>query len=267
MDLNLIEKNPKISSMQNGVSPISKMKIIEADKIKKESQYWIEHFKYKQNLINQLEMLKNEKPEKSLKSSQISQFQKEQEILCDNLFKLNQITKYSQLKLGTNFDKMKKIESNEEAQKQKLKIIFEKNVQKIKEIEKTQEDINIQKQLLNSWYENVEKMKNDITNIRKENSNTIDNLCAQYSLEDKEFKNITKMYNLLCNITKYKMLNIEKDEKQESQMVKGYLLNATNGNILNYNIQMKQNESVENKASKVFNFWKTYIDFNKRDSN
>ena len=267
MDLNLIEKNPKISSMQNGVSPISKMKIIEADKIKKESQYWIEHFKYKQNLINQLEMLKNEKPEKSLKSSQISQFQKEQEILCDNLFKLNQITKYSQLKLGTNFDKMKKIESNEEAQKQKLKIIFEKNVQKIKEIEKTQEDINIQKQLLNSWYENVEKMKNDITNIRKENSNTIDNLCAQYSLEDKEFKNITKMYNLLCNITKYKMLNIEKDEKQESQMVKGYLLNATNGNILNYNIQMKQNESVENKASKVFNFWKTYINFNNKDQN
>ena len=110
-------------------------------------------------------------------------------------------------------------------------------------------------------------MKNDITNIRKENSNTIDNLCAQYSLEDKEFKNITKMYNLLCNITKYKMLNIEKDEKQESQMVKGYLLNATNGNILNYNIQMKQNESVENKASKVFNFWKTYINFNNKDQN
>ena len=130
MDINLIENNPKISSKQNDVSPISKMKIIAADKIKKESQYWIEHFKYKQNLINQLEMLKNEKPEKSLKSSQISQFQKEQEILCDNLFKLNQITKYSQLKLGTNYDKMKKIESNEEAQKQKLKIIFEKNVRK-----------------------------------------------------------------------------------------------------------------------------------------
>ena len=265
MDINLNENNPKISSKQNDVSPISKMKIIAADKIKKESQYWIEHFKYKQNLINQLEMLKNEKPEKSLKSSQISQFQKEQEILCDNLFKLNQITKYSQLKLGTNFDKMKKIESNEEAQKQKLKIIFEKNVEKIKEIEKTQEDINIQKQLLNSWYDNVEKMKNDITNIRKENSNTIDNLCAQYSLEDKEFKNRTKMYNLLCNITKYRMLNIENDEKQESQMVKGYLLNATNGNILNYNIKMKQNESVENKASKVFNFWKTFVNFNNKD--
>ncbi len=61
------------------------------------------------------------------------------------------------------------------------------------------------------------------------------------------------------------MLNIENDEKQESQMVKGYLLNATNGNILNYNIKMKQNESVENKASKVFNFWKTFVNFNNKD--
>ena len=52
---------------------------------------------------------KNEKPEKSTKTSQISQFQKEQEILCDNLYKLNQITKYSQIKLGTNFNKMKKM--------------------------------------------------------------------------------------------------------------------------------------------------------------
>ena len=74
------------------------------------------------------------------------------------------------------------------------------------------------------------------------------------------------MYNLMCNITKYRILNIEKNENQDNQLVKGYLLNATNGNILNYNIKMKQNESVENKASKVFNFWKTFINFNKNDS-
>jgi len=267
MDKNLSENYQKISPIQSDVSPISKMKIIAADKTRKESQYWIEHFKYKQNLINQLEMLKNEKPEKNTKISQISQFQKEQEILCDNLYKLNQITKYSQLKLGTNFNKMKKIESNEEAQKQQLKVIFENNLEKIKEIEKTQEDIYVQKQLLNAWYENVEKMKNDISNTRKENSNAIDNLCTQYSMEDKDFKNATKMYNLLCNITKYTVINIEKDENLENQIVKGYLLNASNGNIMNYNIKMKNNESVENKASKVFNFWKTYIDFNKNDSN
>ena len=267
MDKNLSENYQKTSPIQNDVSPISKMKIIAADKTRKESQYWIEHFKYKQNLINQLEMLKNEKPEKSTKTSQISQFQKEQEILCDNLYKLNQITKYSQLKLGTNFNKMKKIENNEEVQKQNLKTIFEKNLEKIKEIEKTQEDIYVQKQLLNSWYENVEKMKNDISNTRKENANTIDNLTNQYSIEDKEFKNATKMYNLLCNITKYAVIGIDKDENHESQEVKGYLLNPSNGNVMNYNIKMKNNESVENKASKVFNFWKTYIDFNKRDSN
>ena len=263
MDKNNLENLQKISPMQNDVSPISKMKIIAADRTRKESQYWIEHFKYKQNLINQLEMLKNEKPEKSTKTSQISQFQKEQEILCDNLYKLNQITKYSQIKLGTNFNKMKKIESNEEAQKQRLKIIFEKNIEKIKEIEKIQDDIYVQKQLLNAWDENVEKMKNDISNTRKKNANAIDNLCAQYSIEDKEFKNNTKMYNLLCNITKYTVINIEKDENMESQEVKGYLLNASNGNVMSYNIKMKNNESVENKASKVFNFWKTYIDFNK----
>ena len=231
MDKNNLENLQKISPMQNDVSPISKMKIIAADRTRKESQYWIEHFKYKQNLINQLEMLKNEKPEKSTKTSQISQFQKEQEILCDNLYKLNQITKYSQIKLGTNFNKMKKIESNEEAQKQRLKIIFEKNIEKIKEIEKIQDDIYVQKQLLNAWDENVEKMKNDISNTRKENANAIDNLCAQYSIEDKEFKNNTKMFNLLCNITKYTVINIEKDENMESQEVKGYLLNASNGNV------------------------------------
>ena len=267
MDKNPSENISKTSFNPNDVSPISKMKIIAANKSKQESQYWIEHFKYKQNLINQLEMLKNEKPEKSTKSTQISQFAKEQEILCDNLYKLNYISKYSQVKLGNNFNRMKKIESNEEVQKQKLKSIYENNLEKIKEIQKTQEEINVQKNLLNSWYENVEKMKNDITNTRKENATNIDNLCNQYSLEDKEFKNVSRMYNLMSHITMYKVINIEKDENQESQEVKGYLLNASNGNVLNYNIMMKKNESVENKASKVFNFWKAFVNFNENNSN
>ena len=166
-----------------------------------------------------------------------------------------------------NFNRMKKIESNEEVQKQKLKSIYENNLEKIKEIQKTQEEINVQKNLLNSWYENVEKMKNDITNTRKENATNIDNLCNQYSLEDKEFKNVSRMYNLMSHITMYKVINIEKDENQESQEVKGYLLNASNGNVINYNIMMKKNESVENKASKVFNFWKAFVNFNENNSN
>ena len=267
MDKNQNENQSKISSNPNDVSPISKMKIIAANKSKQESQYWIEHFKYKQNLLNQLEILKNEKPEKSTKSSQISQFSKEQEILCDNLYKLDYITKYSQIKLGNNLNKMKKIESSEEIQKQKLKEIYEKNIEKIKEIQKIQEDINVQKQLLNSWNENVEKMKNNISNTRKENNNIIDNLCGQYSFEDKEFKNITKMYNLLSNITGYKVINIKEEENKEAQEVKGYLLNNKNGDIMDYNIKMKKNESVENKASKVFNFWKTFVNFNENNSN
>ena len=267
MDKNQNENQSKISSNPNDVSPISKMKIIAANKSKQESQYWIEHFKYKQNLLNQLDLLKNEKPEKSTKSSQISQFSKEQEILCDNLYKLNYITKFSQIKLGNNLDKMKKIESSEEIQKQKLKEIYEKNLEKIKEIQKYQEDINIQKQLLNTWYENVEKMKNDISNARKESSNTIDNLCGQYSFEDKEYKNITRMYNLLSNITEYKITDIKKDENEDTQEVRGCFLNNINGDIMSYNIKMKKNESVENKATKVFNFWKTFVNFNKNNSN
>ena len=267
MDKNQNENQSKISSNPNDVSPISKKKIIAANKSKQESQYWIEHFKYKQNLLNQLDLLKNEKPEKSTKSSQISQFSKEQEILCDNLYKLNYITKFSQIKLGNNLDKMKKIESSEEIQKQKLKEIYEKNLEKIKEIQKYQEDINIQKQLLNTWYENVEKMKNDISNARKESSNTIDNLCGQYSFEDREYKNITKMYNLLSNITEYKITDIKKDENEDTQEVRGRFLNNINGDIMSYNIKMKKNESVENKATKVFNFWKTFVNFNKNNSN
>ena len=267
MDKNQNENQSKISSNPNDVSPISKMKIIAANKSKQESQYWIEHFKYKQNLLNQLDLLKNEKPEKSIKSSQISQFSKEQEILCDNLYKLNYITKFSQIKLGNNLDKMKKIESSEEIQKQKLKEIYEKNLEKIKEIQKYQEDINIQKQLLNTWYENVEKMKNDISNARKESSNTIDNLCGQYSFEDKEYKNITRMYNLLSNITEYKITDIKKDENEDTQEVRGRFLNNINGDIMSYNIKMKKNESVENKATKVFNFWKTFVNFNENNSN
>ena len=266
MDKNQNENQSKISSNPNDVSPISKMKIIAANKSKQESQYWIEHFKYKQNLLNQLDLLKNEKPEKSTKSSQISQFSKEQEILCDNLYKLNYITKFSQIKLGNNLDKMKKIESSEEIQKQKLKEIYEKNLEKIKEIQKYQEDINIQKQLLNTWYENVEKMKNNISNTRKENTNIIDNLCGQYSFEDREYKNITKMYNLLSNITEYKITDIKKDENEDTQEVRGRFLNNINGDIMSYNIKMKKNESVENKASKVFNFWKTFVNFNENNS-
>ena len=161
---------------------------------------------------------------------------------------------------------MKKIESSEEIQKQKLKEIYEKNIEKIKEIQKIQEDINVQKQLLNSWNENVEKMKNNISNTKKENTNIIDNLFGQYSFEDKEFKNITKMYNLLSNITGYKVINIKEEENKEAQEVKGYLLNNKNGDIMDYNIKMKKNESVENKASKVFNFWKTFVNFNENNS-
>ena len=242
------------------------MKIINAEKLKRESQYWIDHFKYKQSLINQLEIIKNEKPEKNQKITQISSFSNEQEILCDNLYKLNQITNFSQLKLGKNYDKMKIIENNEETQKKKLNEIFEKNLEKIKDIEKTSEEIDVQRQLLNSWYENVEKMKTNISSARKEDCINIDTLCNKYIQEDKEFKKITKLYNLLCNITKYRVLNIQNDENNsKAQIVKGYLLNAKKGNILSYNITIKNNESVENKANKVFNFWKTLIDFNKND--
>ena len=244
------------SSFQNEISPVTKMKVKAAEKTKIDSQYWIDHFKYKQNLINQLEILKNEKPEKSIKTSQISSFTREQEILCDNLYKLNQITNYSQLKLGKNFNKMKLVENNEEILKKKLNEIFEK----------TKEDIDIQKNLLNSWLENVKKMKNDISSTRRENCINIDVLCNQYSQNNKEFKKITKLYNLLCNITKYRILNIQNDENdQQTQVAKGYLLNSKNGNILSYNIKIN-NESVENKAIKVFNFWKTLIELNKKDT-
>ena len=254
------------SSFQNEISPVTKMKVKAAEKTKIDSQYWIDHFKYKQSLINQLEILKNEKPEKSIKTSQISSFTREQEILCDNLYKLNQITNYSQLKLGKNFNKMKTIENNEEILKKKLNEIFENNLEKIRTIEKTKERIDIQKNLLNSWLENIQKMKNDIASARRENCINIDNLCNQYSQNDKEFKKITKLYNLLCNITKYRILNIQNDEnEQQTQVAKGYLLNSKNGNILSYNIKIN-NESVENKAIKVFNFWKTLIELNKKDT-
>ena len=110
-------------------------------------------------------------------------------------------------------------------------------------------------------------MKNDISNARKESSNTIDNLCGQYSFEDREYKNITKMYNLLSNITEYKITDIKKDENEDTQEVRGRFLNNINGDIMSYNIKMKKNESVENKATKVFNFWKTFVNFNKNNSN
>ena len=267
MSIKVEDNNIKSNNMNNDISPISKMKILTAEKTKRESQYWIDHFKYKQNLLSQLEILKNEKPDKSIKTSQISSFNREQEILCDNLYKLNKITNYSQLKLGKNFNKMKIIENNEEVQKKKLKEIFENNLEKIREISKKSEEINIQRQLLNSWHENVEKMKNDISTSRKENCINIDILCNEYAQQDKEFKKISKLYNLLCNITKYRVLNIQKEENdEESRIAKGYLLNAKNGNILSYNIKIKNNDSVENRAMKVFNFWKTLINFNQNKS-
>jgi len=259
--------NQNIINSDNDISPISKMKIDAANKSKKESQYWIEHYKYKQNLRNKLELLKNEKSEKSSKISQISTFDKEQEILCDNLFKLTKLTNYSQNTLGQNFDQMKKFENNEEMQKNKLKNIFQNNLNKIKQIEKTSEDLEEQKKILKTWFENVEKMKNNISNLRNENCINIDSLCIEYAQKDKELKKISKIYNLLCNITKYRILDIKNDEKDnQCQNIVGYLLNVKNGNIMNYNIKMVKNESVENKALKVMNFWNTLIDFNKNDT-
>ena len=63
---------------------------------------------------------------------------------------MNKITNYSQLKLGKNINEMKIIESNEETQKRKLKDIFEKNLETIKNIEKTSEEIDVQNKLLKS---------------------------------------------------------------------------------------------------------------------
>ena len=271
MDLNQsnnINNNNALPNNQPSDSPVTKMKIMTAEKAKKDSQYWIDHFKFKQNLLNQLELLKNEKPEKMAKLSQISTFSKEQELLCDNLYKMNIITKFSQLKLGNNYNKMKVIENNEEIQKKKMKEIFEKNLDKIRNIEKTSEDIAIQREIIKKYNQQMEILKSDISTIRKENCLQIDNLCNNYSQNNKEFKKLSKLYNLYSNILKYRVFDIKNDENDpESKNVNGYLLNARNGNILSYNTSIKSNESVENKAMKVFNFWKTLVEFNKNTKN
>lgn len=265
MDIEPSESNNLNNNQKSNISPVTKMKIITAEKIKKESQYWIDHYKFKQSLKKQLELLKNEKPEKLEKITNISTFSKEQDILCDNLFKMNKITNFSQLKLGNKLNQMKEIENNEEVQKKKLKEIFEKNLEKIKNIEKTSEDIMVQRVLFNTWNDNLEKMKNNILTVRKDNCINIDNICSKYLQDNKEFKKISKLYNLLCNILKYRVLSIQKDEiDKKSKIFKGYLLNARNGDILSYNMKIKENESMENKAMRVFNFWKTFIEFNKK---
>lgn len=267
MDLNPSNNNNNIPNIQqSNNSPVTKMKIMTAEKAKKDSQYWIEHFKFKQNLLNQLELLKNEKPEKMAKISQISTFSKEQELLCDNLYKMNIITNYSQIKLGKNYSKMKVIENNEEIQKKKMKEIFEKNLDKIRNIEKTSEDIAIQRELFKKYNENMEKLKSNISTIRKENCLNIDNLFNKYSQNNKEFKKLSKLYNLFSNILKYRVFDIQNDENDpQTKKVKGYLLNAQNGDIMSYNMSIKNNDSVESKAMKVFNFWKTLVDFNKNN--
>ena len=263
-----INNNFILNNQQSSDSPVTKMKIMTAEKAKKDSQYWIDHFKFKQNLLNQLELLKNEKPEKMAKLSQISTFSKEQELLCDNLYKMNIITKFSQLKLGNNYNKMKVIENNEEIQKKKMKEIFEKNLDKIRNIEKTSEDIAIQREIIKKYNQQMEILKSDISTIRKENCLQIDNLCNNYSQNNKEFKKLSKLYNLYSNILKYRVFDIKNDENDpESKNVKGYLLNPQNGNILSYNTSIKSSESVENKAMKVFNFWKTLVEFNKNNKN
>lgn len=264
MDIEPSENNNVSNNQKKHISPVTKMKIMTAEKLKKESEYWIEHYKFKQNLKNQLELLKNEKPEKLEKLTKISTFSNEQDLMCDNLFKMKKITNYTKIKLGNNYNQIKLYENNEEVQKKKLKEIFENNLEKIRNIEKTSEDIAIQRELFNTWNENLGKMKNNILTSRKEKCLNIDNICNKYSQDNKEYKKISKIYNLLINITKYRVITIQKDENEpQSKIYKGYLLNAKNGNILNYNMKIKGNESMENKAMRVFNFWKTIIEFNK----
>ena len=178
------------------------------------------------------------------------------------------ITNYSQTKLGNNYSKMKVIENNEEIQKKKMKEIFEKNLDKIRNIEKKSGDIAIQRELFKKYNENIEELKRQIFTIRKENCLNIDNLCNKYSQNNKEFKKLSKLYNLFSNILKYRVFDVQNDENDpQTKNVKGYLLNAQNGNILSYNTTIKNNESIENKAMKVFNFWKTLVDFNKNTKN
>ena len=58
MKINPPESNQITENPQNEISPVTKMKMMTAEKAKKDSQYWIDHFKYKQGLINQLQLLK-----------------------------------------------------------------------------------------------------------------------------------------------------------------------------------------------------------------
>ena len=259
MEINSLNKSNEF--IKNDISPISKMKLRTAEKTKEQSKYWIDHFKFKQKLINQLNIIKYDNSEKYKNLSNIN-FSKESEILCDNLYKLTRLTNYSQIKLDNNLNKMKMKESNEEIQKQEIMKIFEKNLETIKNIENTSEEINIQKELLNSWQNTIENMKKFISELRNENCLNIDNFCKQYSQDSKELKKISKIYNLLCNITKYRIFEISDMSEQQIKIVRGYLLNIRNGDILKYDISFKNDESVENKAMKVFQFWKTYLDFN-----
>lgn len=265
MNLPQVDNNNNKSNIEatENLSSDQKMELDTIHKSKVFSDYWIEHYKFMQKLKNQFGVIKMISKEKKNLIQNICIFDKETELINDNLYLLSSINNQSELELDNNTDELKQIQKKEEEKTKKVKEDFKNITDNYKKINIKNNEIEAQKKLLTSWYQNIEGIKNEVDSQRDENSNSIDSISENFSKGDNKYKNLEKTYKLISNILKYRIENVEDDKKDSySKIIKGYFLNSKKECILNYNIKIKNNDSLENKANDIFNFWESYLNFN-----
>ena len=244
----------------DNISPITKSRI-SAEQSKENAEFWIEFYKFKQNLISKLQDL-NEETENDKKIQEITNFKREEDLLCDNLYKMKQILSISQTKMETNLDKMENKNKEDEIYKIQIKDIYSKNLEKFKNITKRMDNINVQEKCKLSFISGREKANEKIINLSNIITSDIDSNIKKLYLDERYRQKILKTGRFFIRILKFRIIDFFQDKRDKNlNIIRGYFFDKNIQIILKYDIKFRNNEDVENSSARALEFWETLIKF------
>lgn len=242
------------------ISPITKRRI-SAEESKENAEFWIEFYKFKQNLISKLQDLKEE-TENDKKIQEISNFKREEELLCDNLYKMKQILSISQTKLETNYDKIENKNKEDEIYKTQIKDIYSKNLEKFRNITKRMDNIDVQEKCKLSFVYGREKANEKILNFSNLITSDIDANIKKLYLDEKYRQKILMTGRFFIRIFKFRIIDFFQDKKDKNlNVIRGYFYDKDIQIPLKYDIKFRNNEDVEISSARALDFWETLVKY------
>lgn len=240
------------------LSPIQKLKIETAHKSKQLAEFWIDHYKYMQNLKAQMENFNKKYNEKKEAVKKIASFENGEKELRGILYKICSKHNESEAKLENYKEKVIAFKQKVENNKEKLNEEFQEIKMKYEEIENKKKEVENQKKILSSLYENIENLKKEVNLLKNESSIEIENLSQNIIQENIKKKELIKEINLLSNITNLKIIKIDDENKVLEPKIQGHAINPKDERIMNYSIKIGFNV---NKVNEVKKFWKNLNEF------